>query len=195
MKKKLLFSVLASIVFISTLQAQEKGTSEISANVGFATSTDLSNLFTDIIVSGFTGGQITSSDMKTSPSLGLTYRYAIADRWMVNVDGFYQTMSQDIFLAGKKDGKMDYSYVTVGLGTDYRYVSSKSFQMYAGIAVGYTSENMKYSGSNGTPPDEKNFINYQLTAAGFRVGNQFAAFAELGFGYKGIANFGMSYQF
>jgi hypothetical protein len=195
MKKRLLLSVLASFTFISTLYAQEKGKNEISASVGFATSTDLANLFTDIITSGFTGGQITTSNMKTSPSFGITYRHAVADRWMINADGYFQRMSQDLFLAGKSDGKMEYTYITIGLGTDYRYISTNSFQMYSGIAVGYTLENLKYTGNSGNLPDSERFINYHLTAAGFRVGKQFAAFAELGFGYKGIANAGLSYQF
>jgi hypothetical protein len=195
MKKRSLLLILASFTFISTLYAQEKGKIELSASVGFATSTDLANLFTDIIESGFTGGQITTSNLKTSPTFGITYRHAVADRWMINADGFFQRMSQDLFLAGKNDGKMDYSYITIGLGTDYRYVSTNSFQMYSGIAVAYTLENLKYTGSSGKIPDSQRFVNYQLTAAGFRVGKQFAAFAELGFGYKGIANAGLSYQF
>jgi hypothetical protein len=194
MKKRLLLSIFASLSFILASQAQEKGSSDLSVNIGFATSTELSNLFTDILVSGFTGNQIKTGDIKAGPTFGVTYRYAIANRWMVQADGFYQKMSQDIYVNNTKEGKANYTYITVGLGTDYRYISNNFFQMYSGVAVGYTSENIKNSGAQNSA-DGDGFINYQVNALGFRVGKKFAAFAELGFGYKGIINTGVSYQF
>lgn len=194
MKKRLLLSIFASLCFILASQAQEKGSSDLSVNIGFATSTELSNLFTDILVSGLTGNQIKTGDIKAGPTFGVTYRYAIANRWMVQADGFYQKMSQDIYVNNTKEGKANYTYITVGLGTDYRYISNNFFQMYSGVAVGYTSENIKNSGAQNSA-DGDGFINYQVNALGFRVGKKFAAFAELGFGYKGIINTGVSYQF
>jgi hypothetical protein len=194
MKKQFLLSIFASLGFMMASQAQEKGTSDISVNIGFATSTELSNLFTDVLSSAFTGNLIKTGDMKAGPTFGITYRYAIANRWMLQADGFYQKMSQDVYVGNTKDGTIDYSYITVGLGTDYRYISNDIFQMYSGVAVGYTSENVKNSGGE-TSIDGDGFINYQVNALGFRVGKKFAAFAELGFGYKGIINTGVSYQF
>lgn len=194
MNKKILLSVLTALCFTSVSQAQEKGTNDVSITVGVATSTDLSNLFTDILAEGFTGGEVSARNIKAGPTFGLTYRYAVADRWMVNADVFYQKMSQDIYISGTKNGDLDYTYVTAGLGTDYRYVSTGMFQMYSGVAVAYTSENIKSSGP-AKGPDGEGFFNYHVTAAGFRVGKTFAAFAEFGFGYKGIASGGVSYQF
>ena len=83
---------------------------------------------------------------------------------------------------------------TVGVGTDYRYISRNIFQMYSGVSVAYTSENVKSSGSYNSP-DTNGFVNYQFNVLGFRVGKKFAGFAELGYGYKGIINAGVSYQF
>ena len=39
------------------------------------------------------------------------------------------------------------------------------------------------------------FFNFQVNAVGFRVGKALAATLELGVGYKGSANLGVSYQF
>lgn len=193
MRKLLVLSIFASFSFI-TLHAQDKGTSDISANIGFGTSTELSNLFSDILTSGFTGGQISASEIKAEASFGLTYRYAVANRWMVHADAFYQKMSQDIYVGGVKDDELDYTYITIGLGTDYRYISGPIFQMYSGVSVAYTSENIDHSGSYNSP-DGDGFVNYQINAVGFRVGKKLAGFAELGYGYKGIFNAGVSYQF
>lgn len=82
--------------------------------------------------------------MKAGPSFGLTYRYAIANRWIVQADGFYQKMSEDLYINNEKIGDLKYSYITVGLGTDYRYISKEYFQMYSGAAVAYTSESIDY---------------------------------------------------
>ena len=194
MRKKLLVAIFISFSFLSALHAQEKGTSDISANIGFGTSTEISNLFVDVLTGGFTGGQISTSEIKAGPTFGLTYRYAVVNRWMVHADVFYQKMTSDVYVSGVKNGELDYSYVTVGIGTDYRYISRNIFQMYSGVAVAYTSENVKSSGSYNSP-DTNGFVNYQFNVLGFRVGKKFAGFAELGYGYKGIINAGVSYQF
>ena len=116
--------------------------------------------------------------MKAGPSLGLTYRYAVAVRLMIQGDAFYQKMSQDLYINNNKDGEMDYSYVTAAVGADYRYISRSIFQMYYGLAAGYTFENIKYSGA-AEAPEGKGFFNYQVTAVGFRIGKTLAGFAEL----------------
>ena len=56
--------------------------------------------------------------------------------------------------------------------------------MYSGIGLAYVSTD-----------EFNNNFSFQATALGFRVGKKLAAFAELGFGYKGIAQIGASYQF
>jgi hypothetical protein len=194
MTTKILLSASLLICSAGAAMAQQKGTSDISVSVGAATSTDIANLFTNILAEGLTGGEYSTRNMKAGPSLGLTYRYAVMDRWMVHADGFYQKMTENLYLSNAKSGELKYSYITVGLGSDYRYISKEYFQMYSGLAVAYTSESIDNSGQGGSPKGE-GFFNYQINAAGFRVGKKLAGFAELGFGYKGIANVGVSYQF
>ena len=118
--------------------AQQKGTSDISVTVRAATSTDLANLFTNILTESFTGGAYSTKSMKAGPSFGLTYRYAIANRWMVQADGFYQKMSEDLYLNNEISGDLKYSYITVGLGADYRYISKEYFKMYSGHSCIHT---------------------------------------------------------
>lgn len=194
MNKKVLLSVFTALCCNTVSQAQEKGTSDLSVSVGGATSTELSNLFTDVLAEVLTDGGIYARDLKSGPTFGLTYRYAVADRLMVHADVFYQKMSQDIYVGDTKNGHLDYTYLTFGLGADYRYISKSMFQMYSGVAVAYSSESIK-SSSSAKAPDGTGFFNYHVTAAGFRVGKTLAFFGEVGFGYKGIASAGLSYQF
>tara|TARA_R110002050_G_scaffold56512_3_gene127088 strand:- start:40298 stop:40468 length:171 start_codon:yes stop_codon:yes gene_type:complete len=56
--------------------------------------------------------------------------------------------------------------------------------MYLGLGLTYF-----------TADHYKTNFNFQLSALGFRIGKTVAAFAELGFGYKGIIIVGASFQF
>lgn len=195
MKKITSFLSLLLIMSLGHLaNAQEKGTSDLSASVGFETSTELSELFSDIVVTSLTGGQYRTDNTSASPTFGITYRYAIKNRWMIHADGFFQKISKDVYDGDIKTGDLENSYFTVGFGTDYRYISKGIFQMYSGVAIAYTSESVDYTGP-GEANDGDSFFNYQVNALGFRVGNAFAAFSEIGFGYRGILNAGLSYQF
>ncbi len=72
--------------------------------------------------------------------------------------------------------------------------------MYSGVGLGLAlvksdfalGPDLMLKGKNG---ESTQYFTGQLTAVGFRVGKTLAGFAELGFGYKGIVNAGLSYQF
>jgi hypothetical protein len=56
--------------------------------------------------------------------------------------------------------------------------------MYSGVGLAYFTS------------DEYNTnLSFQVNALGFRVGKKLAAYAELGFGYRGMINVGASLQF
>lgn len=184
------------IGFCQSLQAQEKGTSEIKASVGFATSTDLVNLVSKPVIVLASGGTISYENGTYSPAFGLTYSYAVKNNWTIIGDVFYQTQKEDLLVNKKPDGSIKSNFYTVGIGSNYRYLNKGLVQLYAGLAVAYTFQNDKYTSSSANIEDSKsNFFNFQATALGIRVGKELAASAELGFGYKGIANIGVSYSF
>ncbi|AIZ42936.1 hypothetical protein [Cellulophaga baltica] len=88
------------------------------------------------------------------------------------------------FLDFEQTSGQNFSNFSIAIEADYRYISNPKFQMYSGLGIAYfTSEAFE---SN---------ISYQLTGLGFRVGRKVAAFAELGFGYKGSFALGASWQF
>ena len=73
----------------------------------------------------------------------------------------------------------------------YRYINHEKFQIYSGLAVGF---NYGFTESNGSKIEKANLA-YQGTAVGMRVGNNFALFGELGYGYRGVINGGISCRF
>jgi hypothetical protein len=173
--------------------AQEKGTSDMGFNVGFGTSTEIVDLAAEIITSPLNSGY--AEDTTVGATFGLTYKYAIKNNWNILVDGYYQQIDTKIIAPGGEPGKAEYSYYTIGVGTDYSYLHKGIFRLYSGVAAGYTFEDASYSGSVTGDDSNGGFFNFHLNALGVRVGNKLAGRAEIGFGYKGIINAGISYQF
>ena len=100
--------------------------------------------------------------------------------------------------ATKKRGRSD--FLTVALKADFHYVEKKHFQMYSGLGVAFTSRNDDYEDYessttfSGLTLDEM-YPNVQVTALGFRFGNKVAGILEIGAGYAGIVNLGISARF
>ncbi|MNV02831.1 hypothetical protein D3C71_930710 [compost metagenome] len=175
--------------------AQEKGTNEFYAGVGLLSTNAILDLGTNILVTGFSAGHINYQNNKSIPAIGIGYKIAPADRWMIGLDMYYESSKSDVYFDDVHDGIARYSYLTIGLGTDYHYISSSWFQMYSGLAIAYSFQNGKYKGSNNDIQNtQQNYINFHLNALGFRFGKTFAVFAELGFGYKGLIHAGLSLQ-
>lgn len=138
---------------------------------------------------------VTFHTTSSSPALYFNYKYAIQDKWFFYADLSYQVIKQDVKQNSLTIGDVSNRFITVGFGTDYRYISKDIFQMYSGVSIAYTTRDADFTTSNNMNDKHDGFFNFQVNALGFRVGKKLAGIAELGFGYKGIANVGVSYQF
>ncbi len=71
------------------------------------------------------------------------------------------------------------------------YNPSNIVQLYSGLSAGisvFTQSDSSQSGS-------KTIFAFQVNAIGLRVGHKFGGFFELGFGFDGIINAGLSVKF
>ena len=70
--------------------------------------------------------------------------------------------------------------------------------MYSGLGVGYTTTQLKFRPAENSlskaSKENSGLFSFHVTTLGFRFGKKAAITGELGFGYKGIANIGFSYQ-
>ncbi len=188
MKKNVIsviFSLVTTLVF-----SQEKGTHEVKLGAGFV---ETSNEFLSTVEDIVSGASTSNTTVR--PAFNLTYKIAIKDRWFINADLVYQTVEEDIIQGSLKTGDVSHRYFTVGFGSDYHYITKDWFQMYSGASIGYTSQNSDFTTSSNIEDSNDSYFNFHVNALGFRFGRKLAAFAELGFGYKGVANVGVSYQF
>lgn len=186
--------------------SQTQGTSEFNISLGIATLEDfrttIQDATTSLIVSAVSGDKITHTDGSSQMGYTARYSYAIKDRWILGAALTYQTIKGKILVNDIESGGSSSKVYSFGIESDYRYVSKPSFQMYSGLGLGYAFGETTFDLGNKLEfKDSKedsssiNYFTFHLTALGFRVGKELAAFAELGFGYKGIINAGLLYQF
>ncbi|MBN2614133.1 MAG: hypothetical protein JXR71_00435 [Bacteroidales bacterium] len=195
MKKILFFALLLIFVFpVQTVLAQGSRNSEFSASYGVVSTDDLANIFGEIITS------IAGYESKNATYTGIInagYRNLINDRWLIGLTVSYEKSTADAYVQGSKIGTQKNTYYTVAAEANYQYVSGGFFQMYSGFGIGFTqaSASLMRTDNNPDTNDKHNHINFQFTLAGFRVGKTIGLFGELGFGYKGIVNGGVSVRF
>ena len=98
---------------------------------------------------------------------------------------------------GQKQGVIDRQFITASFELQYRYVNNGFFQMYSGIGVGLIAGKERFTSEiEGVNSDSRNMSlpGYQLNLAGVRFGKRLGVYLELGYGYKGIMNIGISYS-
>ena len=193
--KKLTTFILA--LLMSTFAfGQEKGTHDIGIGIGIFTTNDFLDATSSIIESGISIGTITYKNATSLPALYLNYKIAAKNKWFFYADGVYQSISEDVYVDDIKVGDLKHTYLTFGFGTDYHYVSKDWLQIYSGASIAYTAQYSNFTGSSpGFEDGNDGYFNFHVNALGFRFGKALAATLEIGVGYKGIANLGVSYQF
>lgn len=193
------FLLLTSVSF-----SQSKGTSELAFSLGAATLEDfrisISDLTTSVFTSIIPGAQITYEGGSSSSGYTSHFGYAVKDNWMVGGTITCQSISRNLLVNKKQSGKDSSKAYTFAVETDYRYVSKPMIQMYSGLGIGFSSVKSNYTLDSslkreGGNSDSFTYFSYHVTALGLRVGKKLAGIAEFGFGYKGIASLGISYQF
>ena len=186
--------------------SQSQGTSELNISLGAATLEDfrtaVENVATSLVRSAITGEKLTHEDGSSQMAFTAHYSYAIKDQWMLGASLAFQNIKGNLLVDGVKSGKSSSAVYSFGVESNYRYISKPKFQMYSGLGVGYAFGETTFT--LGDKLEFKNkiddtskidYLTFHVTALGFRVGKKLAAFAELGVGYKGIINGGLSYQF
>jgi len=164
--------------FASTSFAQ-KGKSEVSVAYGYYSMYDF----------------YTGRPYSTSSGVGMiNYKYYLSNNVTIGGTIAYENNSNANIGGG--------SYLSFVPEFTYTYLDTKEdrvrVKLYGGASFGltvyqdlnpYTSiDNVHHDGSGPEPTG-------QVTPFGIRIGRRFAGFAEIGYGYKGLFSFGLSYRF
>jgi hypothetical protein len=91
------------------------------------------------------------------------------------------------------------SFLTFSPEMTFRYLDTKDnwirVRLYGAVAYGLTVFNDNNNAINHDNQTGPKLWGFQGTPIGVRVGRRLAGFAELGFGYKGLINVGLSCRF
>jgi len=194
MKKAIILLFLVTICL--GLNAQLDFKNDISVSYGIITTDQVIDIESDILESIVTLGSYSTENTKYIGAIFLTYKYNVTKGLMLGAAVGTDRITEDVISDKNKSGELVKNNITIAFEGDYRYLAKEIFQMYSGIGVGYTFVNEKYTPISGDESTgSSNHFNFQANLLGLRVGKSFGAFIELGIGYKGVFNFGLSGQF
>ena len=108
----------------------------------------------------------------------------------------YEKLSKDVYMNNDLEFHKESKYYTLATELEFRYTNRDKIQLYSGFGLGLTCQ--ADNQDNKSAPDKSETMcraTGQLILFGVRGGSEFSPFFEFGCGYKGIINFGLSYQF
>jgi hypothetical protein len=145
-----------------------------------------------LLVSSFFG------DIENSKEIGtfnVSYKYIPGKRWGFGLSAAY--------LSGSYDQTFNYIWPNVTTVTkhykwsvfdiaadiDFRYINSEETSLYSGFSYGLQCRTENESGVEIVNKDY--YKDFHLSIIGFRYGEKFGFFTELGLGFKGFFTFGV----
>lgn len=183
------------LLFANKIEAQ----SELIAGYGMFSSGEIDNTFNSSNVKPILDF---SNDYKAYASgLGpwhIGFKYNFNKNLAVGVIGVVSTIRTSYFGSKLQNGLQVDSKQTVFssqystmVRAYYSWIHIKNLNIYSSLACGVSYQNYKNTSENRYM--NKFSVAYQANALGFRAGNRLGAFLELGYGYAGIANIGLSF--
>ena len=136
------------------------------------------------------------SNIKSKGAIFISFNHPISERISAGASLGSTKITSEIASFSQPDGLMNRNLYTLAIESDFIYFKRQNYQLYGVAGYGYTLGRDEYFTANGqTGKGSVGFMAFQLNPIAFKYGNKIALFAELGFGYKGIINFGFMYGF
>ena len=217
MKKVILCLVFIGMIFHISAQELENAQvsvpkHEVYAGLGLLNDNQVAAMIGDVIGTIFTLGYLVKPNEYKALTPFVGYRYNFAKRF--SLGGMFAYDSNSVKVAKDMDynGKLDKDellnkqivnrhYLTFAVEPKFNYVAKPAFQLYGYLGLGITIINFgsvnKFANEKEQPEMKKRLthLNAHFTPVGARFGKEFGGFVELGYGYKGIFNAGISYLF
>ncbi len=151
------------------------------------------NLFTLLLL------RETVTPFQRSNGAYATYRYRISRRVSVGLSTGATLLNTDeaVFGYSRSPGKYRYVSALFAVEGQFHYIDRPKWSLYS-VAGGGLGGTFERNSDNSTGPAEETrypLLTMQVTPVGVRFGKVAGVFAELGYGYKGILNTGVSVRF
>ena len=191
----LVFTTLIPQLYSQNLKSFPKN--ELYGGYAYGSAQEIANVYSDIFAISISFGLLDFNLKSPVGPVFLGYRRYLTKNLALSVAASYSEFTNEykasdnpkILFTAKN------SFVTGMAFLDLYYVNSESFQMYSGGGVGFVNVSQTITDTSSTSSGQKSIAAFQVTAAGFRFGKDFGGFLELGYGFHGILNAGVSYKF
>ncbi|RIJ41789.1 outer membrane beta-barrel protein [Pontibacter oryzae] len=182
--------ILAAVALLSCNQASEQHKPhEVGVSYGFATSRVLETSFIKLFVPG-------DDALSALGPIGLKYSYHLNERVNIGMNANFAQLT--LRESGGKNGnssiKSRGKYYTLMPEVNVYLGKKERLEAYSGLALGINHTTYSYNYAERSTEQETNMA-YQVTAIGIRTTKQTGLFAELGYGYEGLLQFGLSRRF
>lgn len=170
---------------------------QIDASYGLLSSAQLGSMTEDVLVELFTlGDAVNKTNYRFLGPAFLSARYYITTWLALGLTYGIDISKADFEEDDEKIGEYVYGSNVTAFEVRFRYLNKEDIQLYSGISSGFRF------GSKKNIPMAYNMENVlvrqwtpHINVFGLSFGRNIRAFFELGFGYKGILDAGISYQF
>ena len=170
---------------------------EIYGSYGAASAQEIASFFDNMLAFPISFFLLSAESHSPVGPIMVGYRHYLNKQISIGIMGSYTAYKTDYRYTLKDSviGTTDDKFYTVMVRGDYNFVNADYFQMYSGLSVGLTNFKSNYADSTSSSGVSTTHLAYQVNVVGVRFGKNFGAFIELGFGYNGIFNGGISYKF
>ena len=192
---KLLSTLILLFILPIYLQAQtSRGQSEFTVSYGRAS-------VQQWLHAGSGGGSSYTSSFDQTGNIFATYRYYLGKNNAIGLTAgiqHFSTLLHDPYY--NTTSPTYYKFTTIAAEFLHNYTNHPHFRAYTYIGTGCSLYTQQFTGfTSSTPSWEKSVQNYQsftgqYVPIGISAGGKLAAFLELGIGYKGVVNGGVSFR-
>jgi hypothetical protein len=186
--------ILIFLLIIQPSFAQQVPHLELS--YGVLTSVKLFDLKEDVVQKVVNRGNYRTSEQRGSGGIFLAYSQFLNTRFRLGGTVGYEQIRQEVEVQGIDRGTVSRRFVTLAAEIAYHYLLRDKFSLYSRLGLGYTFGKEVFNQTQNMPTYDSglNFPNAHLSLLGFRIGNRWAFFSEVGLGYRGIFQAGLSFQ-
>jgi hypothetical protein len=174
---------------------------EFELNYAFLTDEFVLNVFSEAIIhlGKHTNSNYVYRDSQISlGAIYFTYRYNLMPSMSIGLtSGLDLTDGYITDYNGRRIGTTKKVFLTCAAECKYKYLEKKIITLYGYLGIGYSillDRNYFTTVDPGLPFGDKiqNHFNMHITPIGMRLGKKFGGFLEIGLGYKGLINAGVS---
>ncbi len=195
---KKLFLLLLMLQVGNSFAQTKSGAIEINGSYGFISAPRVSNYESNIIGTVGTLGNYDVCDHKNAGPMSVHLKYYLSDRIKLGLNLTFEQQKEKTMDNGLNTGKTKSNYYSLMPSFTYNYCQQDNCQIYGCVSLGAGIGNSTFM-----PADKEIYrkkttnslqFAYQVSALGIRYGKKVGVFMELGYGYNGIFQAGLSYN-